>query len=119
MAVEMPVRVDAESGAAVVEFPWESASAVVDALDGARSTLSSSLASRAMMWSSIDDWEGSFRHDFDEAYLRLTAVAIDLVERAPWRAASVVDAADDANTAQRQANDDAEEASGPRGWLPL
>ena len=119
MAVDMPLRVDAVPGAEVVEFPWTEASAVLAALADAAATVSSSLESRAEMWESISDWEGTLRQDFNETYLRLASAAIDLVERGPGRAQSVVNAADDANTDQTRANEAAEEDTAPFSWLPL
>lgn len=119
MAVEMPARVEAAAGAEVVAFPWAEASSVLAAIADAATTLSSSLESRVAIWESISDWEGTFRQVFNETYLRLAGAAIDLVERAPGRAQSIVNAADDANTDQTGANEAAEAATSSLSWLPL
>lgn len=119
MGIEMPGRLEAVSGAEVVEFPWSEASAVLAAVADAATTLSSSLESRATMWESISDWEGTFRQDFDETYLRLTGAATNLVERGPGRAQSIVTAADDVNADQSRLNEAAEEDTAPLSWLPL
>lgn len=113
MTAEMPVRVEAVPGARVVAFPWDAASSVVAAIGDAAAALSASLESRAEMVGAISDWKGAYRQDFDETYLRLTAAATDLVERAPSRALAVVSSAEDANTEQTIENEHAEE----RSWL--
>ena len=117
MALEIPARVDAVPGARVVEFPWASASAVLTAINDTAATLSASLESRSAMDSAITEWHGAYRDEFDKTYTRLTAAASDLVERAPGRAQSVVNAADDANTTQTRANERADDPS-MLDWLP-
>jgi uncharacterized protein YukE len=118
MTAEMPARIEAVPHARVVEFPWASATSVGAAIDEAAAALSASLESRAAMAGAINDWQGAYRQDFDETYLRLAAAATDLVERAPSRAQSVVSAADDANTEQTLENERAQERSWFLDLLP-
>jgi uncharacterized protein YukE len=113
MTAEMPARTEAVTDARVIEFPWASASSVVTAIAEAAAALSASLASRAEMAGAISDWQGAYRQDFDETYLRLTVAATELVERAPSRAQAVVSAADDANTEQTLENERAQQ----RKWF--
>lgn len=107
----MPTRVEVVPHARAVEFPWAEASSVVAAIGEAAAALSASLESRAAMAGAISEWDGAYRQDFDDAYLRLTAAATDLVERAPLRAQAVVSAAEDANTEQTLENELAQERS--------
>jgi uncharacterized protein YukE len=107
MLVEMPRRVWPAAGARTVRFPWSPARAVLTALSDARSTLSTTLDTRA--WNALlaTGWEGAYRDEFDDAYARLCAAASDLVERAATRAESVIDAAGDANRDQVRENEHA------------
>ena len=111
MTAEMPARIEAVQHARVVEFPWASATSVGAAIGEAAAALSASLESRAEMAGAISDWQGAYRQDFDETYLRLAAAATDLIERAPSRAESVASAADDANAEQTLENEHAQERS--------
>jgi hypothetical protein len=105
MLVEIPGRVQPAAGARAVPFPWSPAGTVLAALADARSALSLTLDTRAWNAFLVTCWEGAFRDEFDEAYARVCAATGDLVERARSRAEAVVDAADDANRAQRLEND--------------
>lgn len=118
MSAEMPVRVEAVADARVVEFPWGAADAVVSAIDEAATALSASLESRAVMVGTISAWQGAYRQDFDETYVRLIEAASDLIERAPSRTQSVVATADDANTEQTLENEQAQERSRFLDLLP-
>lgn len=108
MAAEMPARVEAVDGAAVVDFPWEAAGSAVEAYNAASSTLESQLGARPDMVGTLDDWLGTFRDDFDDTYARLTTVAGGLKERFTSLASLIVGGAEDANAEQRQNNQQAE-----------
>lgn len=109
MPAELPERVAAATGAETVDFPWSQAGVLVAALEDAASTLNTQMWLRPDMVSTIADWQGTFRDEFDEAYGRLVGVAPDLVESSSSRASSVVAQAEDTNAEQRLANDRASE----------
>ncbi|MGH9110881.1 MAG: hypothetical protein ACRDZN_01040 [Acidimicrobiales bacterium] len=104
MAAEMPTKVEAVTGAIVVDFPWTAASAAVTALQQASSTLGTQLESRATMLPTIVDWAGTYRDEFDRAYHRLTTTAASLKETLTSLGSSIVSGAEDANQRQRAYN---------------
>lgn len=104
MAAELPARVEAVDGATVVDFPWEAASNAIDALEVASSTLDSQLGTRADMVGTLDDWEGSFRDEFNDAHDGITSTASGLKEELTSVASRIVGGAESANEAQRQNN---------------
>lgn len=109
MAAEMPARVDAADGAEVVDFPWSAATRAVAALDAAASTLDTQLDIRAEMAPTIDDWSGTYRIEFDEAYARITGVAADVKETLTRVAFWIVGGAEAANHQQTANNADADQ----------
>jgi uncharacterized protein YukE len=115
MASEMPARVEAVAGAVVVDFPWESATAAVAALDRAAATLDSQLAARPGMVGTLDDWVGTYRDEFDDALGRITSTASGLKETLATLASSIVAGGENANQAQREYNHRAELAAHPVG----
>ncbi|HYZ99420.1 MAG TPA: hypothetical protein VE575_11755 [Acidimicrobiales bacterium] len=109
MAAEMPARVAAVDGAVVVDFPWTAAASAVAALNAASSTLGSQLDARAGMLGTLEDWEGTYRREFNGTHGRLTSTASGLKESLATLASSIVTGAENANQQQRVNNTLAEE----------
>jgi uncharacterized protein YukE len=104
MASEMPARIEAVDGAAVVDFPWGAAASAVAELDSASATLDSQLGTRADMVATLGDWVGTYRDEFDDARGRVTSTATGLRATLAALASSIVTGAEEANQAQRTRN---------------
>lgn len=104
MAAEMPVKVEPVDGADVVDFPWADARAAVAALNRAAATLGTQLETRASMGSTIADWTGAFRTEFDTALTRITGLASGLKETLTRMGYWIVSGAEAANQEQRTSN---------------
>lgn len=104
MAAQMPARTEPVDGAMVVDFPWDAATAAVNALNDAVSTLDSQLGARPGMVDTLSDWRGQFRDEFDDAHQRITSTASGLKETLASLASSIVSGAESANGEQSQNN---------------
>lgn len=104
MAAEMPARVEAVEGAVVVDFPWSAATSAVAALNAASSKLGDQFDARSGMLDTLDDWEGTYREEFDSTYGRLWQVGTGLKGTLTSLASSIVTGAEDANQEQRDNN---------------
>lgn len=104
----LPQRIEPVEGAVAVNFPWTAAADAIESLRSVKSMLTSQLDVREGMRSTLDDWVGTFRDDFDDKYGTLRGVASELSGRLARRAASIVGGAEDANYQQQLNNNQAE-----------
>lgn len=107
---EMPEQVLPAEGAEEVAFPWSQAGSMRDQLISAADKLAEQFATREEMVSSIADWEGIFRNDFNTTYsgLESTATGPDgLIEKLRTVAGDILNGADKANEEQTRLNNQA------------
>lgn len=110
----MPARPAIEAGAEVVDFPWDDATAAVQALDAAANELSAQIETRGEMRQTITDWQGAYRDEHDDEHSSLATSLWGLVGTLVFRGGAIVGGAEDAaaqqllnNTAAVQAREEA------------
>jgi hypothetical protein len=104
MAEELPARVEPADESVRVSYPWNEAAAALTALNVAAATLRSQLSARPGMDETLEDWEGSYRVDFDVANFRITAAAGGLADEITLFVGRIVGSAENANQLQRNLN---------------
>lgn len=104
MATEMPARVEPENGAEEVDFPWSDARTAVAALDAAADKLHDQLGRRPDMRGTLDEWEGTYRNEFDDTDDRLMAYGSAAKDSLRVHASAIARGAESANAEQRRIN---------------
>jgi hypothetical protein len=113
MATEMPERVEPVDGADEVDFPWSDARTAVAALDAAADKLHDQLGHRPDMRGTLDEWEGTYRNEFDDTDDRLMAYGSAAKDSLRVYAGAIAQGAEHANAQQHRLNEQHEEQRQP------
>jgi hypothetical protein len=105
MATELPERVPPEDGAEEVDFPWSDARTAVTALDAAADKIHDQLGHRRDLRGTLDDWEGTYRNEFDDTDNRLMDYGDAVKNNLRVYAGTIVQGAEHANAEQTRIND--------------
>jgi hypothetical protein len=105
MATEMPERVEPVDGADEVDFPWSDARTAVATLDATADKIHDQLGQRPDMRATLDEWEGTYRSEFDDADDRLMAYGNTAKDNLRVYAGAIARGAESANAEQRRIND--------------
>jgi hypothetical protein len=105
MATEMPERVEPVDGAEEVDFPWSDARTAIAALDAAADKIHDQLGHRPDMRDTLDEWEGTYRNEFDDTDARLMDHGSAAKDNLRVYAGTIVRGAESANAEQRRINE--------------
>lgn len=105
MATEMPERVEPVDGAEEIDFPWSDARTALPALDAAADEIHDQLGHRPDMRATLDEWEGTYRNEFDDTDDRLMDYGSAAKDSLRVYAGAIVQGAESANAEQRRMND--------------
>jgi hypothetical protein len=113
MATEMPERVEPVDGADEVDFPWDDARTAVAALDAAADKLHDQLGHRPDMRGTLQEWEGTYRNEFDDTDDRLMDYGSAAKDNLRVYAGTIAHGAERANAEQHRLNEQREEQRQP------